>query len=65
MAMVVNVVVKRRGLDQVMYGWERRAQANLRWSIETDLDDVKTGVFEGFRDQSGGSLCTGQAASGV
>ena len=34
-------------------------------SIETYLNDVKTGVSEGFRDQSGGNLCSGQAASGV
>jgi hypothetical protein len=65
MAMVVNVVVKRRGVDHVMYGWERRTQVNPRSSIETYLDDVKTGVSEGCRDQSGGNLCTGQTASGV
>jgi hypothetical protein len=38
---------------------------NLRSSIETYLDDVKTGVSEGFREQSGGNLCTGRTASGV
>jgi len=27
---VVNVMVKRRGCDRVMYGSGRRAQANLR-----------------------------------
>jgi hypothetical protein len=31
---VVNVMVKRRGNDRVMYELERRAQANLRRSIE-------------------------------
>jgi hypothetical protein len=31
---VVNVMVKRRGNDHVMYELERRAQANLRRSIE-------------------------------
>jgi hypothetical protein len=32
---VVNVMEKRRGIDHVMYGSGRRAQANLRLSIET------------------------------
>jgi hypothetical protein len=40
-------------------------QMNLRSSIETYLDDVKTGVSEGLRDQSGRNLSTDQAASGV
>ena len=64
MAMVVNGVVK--GVARPRNVWMReRAQANLRLSIETYLDDVKTGVSEGFWDQSGGNLCTGQTRSGV
>jgi len=39
--------------------------SELRLSIVTYLGDVKTGVSEGLRDQSGGNLCTGQTASGV
>src|SRR6516225_5567278 len=36
-----------------MYGSERRAQANLRRSIEKPLDDTKTGAFTPFRDEHG------------
>src|SRR5262249_15933920 len=39
--------------DHVMYGSERRAQANLRRSIEKPLDDTKTGAFTPFRDEHG------------
>ena len=65
MAVVVNVVVKRRGFDCVMYERERRTQVNLRLSIDIPLNGVKTGVFFSSRDQSGRNLSTGQAASGV
>jgi hypothetical protein len=62
---VVNVMVKRRELDHVRYGRERRAQANLCGSIETDMDDIKTGVSQMLREKHGGNLPTGHAVSGV
>ena len=49
----------------VMYGLERRAQANHRCSTETPFDDVETGGSKGFRDKRGGNLLIGHAASGV
>ena len=62
---VVNVMVKRRGGDHVMYELERRAQANLRRSIERSSDDIKTGACTVFREERGGYLLTGHAVSGV
>ena len=47
-AAVVNVMVKRRGCDCVMYGSGRRAQANLRGRIERLPDDTRTGDCSGM-----------------
>jgi hypothetical protein len=41
-AMVVSVAEKS-GHDPDRQGWERRAQANRQRSVESGLDDVKTG----------------------
>ena len=54
MTVVVNVKVKRRGKDHVMWGLERRAQANL-WgkASKQNNDDIKTGVHSRSREQYG------------
>jgi hypothetical protein len=41
-AMVVSVA-ETPGRDSGRQGWERRAQTNRYGSVESDLDDVKTG----------------------
>jgi hypothetical protein len=40
-------------------------QVNLRSSIETYLDDVKTGVSEELRDQSGGNHDMGRIYASI
>jgi len=63
-AMVVNVAEKSER-DFGRYDWERRAQANRWWRVESGLDDVKTGGLPFLRDQLGGCTETAQAASGM
>jgi len=36
-------VAETSGHDPGRQGWERRAQANRRWSVESGLGDVETG----------------------
>ena len=54
MTVVVNVKVKRRGKDHVMWGLERRAQANL-WgkASKQNYDGTKTGVHSRSREEHG------------
>ena len=64
--MVVNVTVKRRDVDHVMWGLGRRAQANL-WIKHRNrsTDGIKTGAYARFREQHGRYLLTGYAVSGA
>jgi hypothetical protein len=62
--MVVNVAEKSER-DSGRYDWERRAQANRCRSVESGLDDAKTGGCSTFRDKLGGCTETAQAASGM
>jgi hypothetical protein len=64
-AAVVNVSVKRRGFDHVMYGIERRMQMNLRLRIEMNQDGIQTGVVPLLRERHGRNLLTDHAMSGV
>ena len=55
---------KRRD-KRVRYEPRRRTQVNHRSSVESVLDDIKTGVFLLLRDKSIGNLLTGWAVSGI
>ena len=59
---------ERRGKrhdKHVRYEPRRRTPVNHRSSVESALDDIKTGVFMLLRDEPIGSLLTGCAVSGI
>ena len=66
MAAVVNAMVKRRDIDRVMWGSERRAKANL-WVKHRNRTMVasKTGAYSLPREQQGGYLLIGPVVSGA
>ena len=55
---------KRRD-KRVRYEPRRRTPVNHRASVESVLDDIKTGVFLLLRDKPIGNLLTGWAVSGI
>jgi hypothetical protein len=66
MAAVVNAMVKRRDVDRVMWGSERRAKANL-WgkASKQNYGGIKTEVYSLPREQQGGNLLIGPVVSGA
>jgi hypothetical protein len=58
-------MVKRRDIDYVMWGLERRTQVNLCQRIETCIDGTKTGVLDLLQEKHGRYLLTVHAVSGV
>jgi len=67
-ALVKSPCRERRGKrygKHVRYEPRRRTPVNHRSSVESALDDIKTGVFMLLRDEPIGSLLTGCAVSGI
>lgn len=55
----------KRRVKHVRYGPKRRTPVNHRSSVESTLDDIKTGVIMLLRDKPIGDLLTGWAVSGI
>jgi hypothetical protein len=58
--------VAGKGASRARQVWVKKAsESEPLMTCRNDLDDAETGVENRSRDESGGSLLIGQAASGI